>query len=110
MMEGIVPINIKETDTFHLTIEEYLFALISLVDELVSLSDFTYFFFFFWHWGSTMLIDFSLNNAEPPSCQQRHTRRLLAPAPNKQVHQRDPCRLPTTELEEWSAETEKRWG
>ncbi|KAI9724703.1 MAG: hypothetical protein M1828_003572 [Chrysothrix sp. TS-e1954] len=29
-----VPVNIKERDAFHLTIEEYLHALISLIDEL----------------------------------------------------------------------------
>ena len=31
-----VPVNLKDHDAFHLTIEEYLQALISLVDELVS--------------------------------------------------------------------------
>ena len=31
-----VPVNLKEKDAFHLTIEEYLHALISLIDELVS--------------------------------------------------------------------------
>lgn len=30
-----VPVNLKEDDSFHLTIEEYLHALISLIDELV---------------------------------------------------------------------------
>lgn len=30
-----VPINLKETDAFHITIEEYLQALITLVEELV---------------------------------------------------------------------------
>lgn len=32
----IVPINLKEEDAFHLTIEEYLLALIAMVEELVS--------------------------------------------------------------------------
>jgi len=32
----IVPINLKEQDAFHLTIEEYLLALIAMVEELVS--------------------------------------------------------------------------
>lgn len=30
--------NLKEQDAFHLTIEEYLLALISMVEELVSFS------------------------------------------------------------------------
>lgn len=33
---AIVPVNLKEQDAFHLTIEEYLLALISVVEELVS--------------------------------------------------------------------------
>ena len=31
----LVPVNLKEQDAFHLTIEEYLHALISLIEELV---------------------------------------------------------------------------
>ena len=31
-----IPVNLKDQDTFHLTIEEYLQSLISLIDELVS--------------------------------------------------------------------------
>lgn len=31
----IVPVNLKKTDAFHITIEEYLQALITLVEELV---------------------------------------------------------------------------
>jgi hypothetical protein len=30
-----VPVNLKEQDAFHLTIEEYLLALIAMVEELV---------------------------------------------------------------------------
>ena len=30
-----VPVNLKDRDEFHLTIEEYLHALISLIEELV---------------------------------------------------------------------------
>ena len=33
-----VPVNLKDRDAFHLTIEEYLQSLISLIDELVCLS------------------------------------------------------------------------
>ena len=33
--DTVVPVNLKDKDEFHLTIEEYLQALISLVDELV---------------------------------------------------------------------------
>ena len=36
LMVFTVPVNVKDRDTFHLTIEEYLLALISLLDELVS--------------------------------------------------------------------------
>jgi len=31
----LVPVNVKDRDVFHLTIEEYLQSLISLIDELV---------------------------------------------------------------------------
>lgn len=34
----IVPTNVKDRDTFHITIEEYLLALISLLDELSRLA------------------------------------------------------------------------
>ena len=30
-----VPVNVKDRDTFHITIEDYLHGLISLIDELV---------------------------------------------------------------------------
>ena len=36
-----VPVNLKDEDAFHLTIEEYLQSLISLIDELVSLESST---------------------------------------------------------------------
>lgn len=32
---GLVPVNLKEQDAFHLTIEEYLLSLISMAEELV---------------------------------------------------------------------------
>jgi len=35
MLIAVVPVNLKDRDAFHLTIEEYLHALISLLDELV---------------------------------------------------------------------------
>ena len=31
----VVPVNLKDKDAFHITIEEYLQALISLIEELV---------------------------------------------------------------------------
>jgi hypothetical protein len=34
----VVPVNLKDRDAFHLTIEEYLHALISLIEELVRFS------------------------------------------------------------------------
>lgn len=37
IVSPLVPVNLKESDAFHLTIEEYLLALTSLVEELVSL-------------------------------------------------------------------------
>lgn len=36
-----VPVNLKERDAFHLTIEEYLQSLISLIEELVGPKSFT---------------------------------------------------------------------
>jgi predicted translin family RNA/ssDNA-binding protein len=33
-----VPVNVKDSDTFHITIEEYLHALISLIEELARLA------------------------------------------------------------------------
>lgn len=33
-----VPVNLRSSDAFHLTIEEYLLALISLLDELARLA------------------------------------------------------------------------
>lgn len=33
----LVPVNLKEKDAFHLTIEEYLLALIGMVEELVGI-------------------------------------------------------------------------
>lgn len=38
LMNPTVPVNLKDRDEFHLTIEEYLLSLISLIDELVGLS------------------------------------------------------------------------
>lgn len=32
---GLVPVNLKTEDKFHITIEEYLHAVITLVEELV---------------------------------------------------------------------------
>lgn len=36
LVRSIVPVNLKEQDAFHLTIEEYLLSLISMAEELVS--------------------------------------------------------------------------
>lgn len=33
--EPAVPVNLKDRDAFHLTIEEYLLSLVSLIEELV---------------------------------------------------------------------------
>jgi hypothetical protein len=38
----IVPVDLKDRDAFHLTIEEYLQALISLIEELVRTSTHAY--------------------------------------------------------------------
>lgn len=35
LMVCTVPVNVKGEDVFHLTIEEYLLALVSVIDELV---------------------------------------------------------------------------
>jgi hypothetical protein len=42
MLMCTVPVNLKEEDAFHLTLEEYLLALISMVEELV---DFPFYLF-----------------------------------------------------------------
>jgi predicted translin family RNA/ssDNA-binding protein len=34
----LVPVNLKDRDAFHLTIEEYLLALVSLIEELSRLA------------------------------------------------------------------------
>ena len=33
-----VPVNLKDEDTFHITIEEYLHALVSMIEELARLA------------------------------------------------------------------------
>lgn len=38
LIQTLVPVNLKDRDAFHLTIEEYLLALISLLDELARLA------------------------------------------------------------------------
>lgn len=35
MLMWTVPVNLKEQDAFHLTIEEYLLSLIAMAEELV---------------------------------------------------------------------------
>ena len=50
-MKKIVPVNLKERDEFHLTIEEYLLALISLLDELVSVVAHSWIRFVLWLFG-----------------------------------------------------------
>jgi len=58
-----VPVNLKDQDAFHLTIEEYLLALISVVEELVG----------FQHSD----LKFSLiTPSGPPRCQLGYTWRL----------------------------------
>jgi len=37
MPHPIVPVNLKDRDAFHVTIEEYLLALVDVIDELVSM-------------------------------------------------------------------------
>lgn len=44
MWMSTVPVNVKDRDVFHLTIEEYLQALITLIEELVREPLFRWFF------------------------------------------------------------------
>lgn len=37
MLTSVVPVNLKDKDAFHISIEEYLQSLITLIEELVSL-------------------------------------------------------------------------
>ena len=42
----LVPVNLKNQDSFHLTVEEYLLALVSLVEELVRYTSYIFFLLF----------------------------------------------------------------
>lgn len=75
----IVPVNLKDQDAFHLTIEEYLLALISLVEELVSL---TCFIFIQPSW---------LLSVVSARCQFCHTGWLRSSTADQPVCVRHPC-------------------
>lgn len=47
LMDDAVPVNLKTEDKFHLTVEEYLHAVITLVEELVCSSSYRSLPFFF---------------------------------------------------------------
>lgn len=88
-----VPVNLKEQDAFHLTIEEYLLSLISMAEELVTnhpcppfvyLSRCTN--------GLTLIV--------PSGRQLRHAGRLHAPRADRKFRQGFVCRIPASESEE----------
>ena len=65
-LRSTVPVNLKDRDAFHLTIEEYLQALISLVEELVSHIK---------HLSSSIFDDTDKKNTDIPfPCQSRLSR------------------------------------
>lgn len=82
-----VPVNLKDQDTFHLTIEEYLQSLISLIDEMVSRP------------FCTMNVDTQQNQGSA-RCQFGHLGRLRETASNQSIYQRCACRFPNTQPEE----------
>ena len=60
--------NLKEQDAFHLTIEEYLLALISMVEELVSHPLPGY-------WSAIGMLFLLIEDVTgPPGCQLGHSR------------------------------------
>jgi hypothetical protein len=83
-----VPVNLKDRDEFHLTIEEYLQSLISLVEELVR------------HYLAFVLTKSLTYFTDPPRSQCCHSRRLRASAADQPVRQGLACRLPDSQPQE----------
>lgn len=90
MLMWTVPVNLKEQDAFHLTIEEYLLSLIAMAEELVLslyLNMFT---------GRTQLTQLIV----PSGRQLGDPRRLYATRADWKLHQGLVCRVSVTEFEE----------
>ena len=87
-MSLTVPVNLKDRDAFHLTIEEYLQSLISLIDELVSSSISS---------SITLLI---LLSSGTPGCQFSDLRKLRKAPSDQSVYQGCARRLPDSQSEE----------
>lgn len=92
--DTIVPVNLKEQDAFHLTIEEYLLSLISMAEELVS------------HLiiGYNQLLQLGswlqTNEQVPSGCELGHPGRLHASRADRKLHQGPVCWVPAAEPEE----------
>ena len=98
---SIVPVNLKEQDSFHLTIEEYLLSLIAMAEELVSrfnhpIHD---------HLYGQQLISMIVSSG----CQLGHPWGLHAPHADRQLRQGFVCRVSAAESEERCFAEEERW-
>ena len=82
-----IPVNLKETDAFHLTIEEYLHSLISLIDELVRQMLYS---------NGTM----ALNLTGSTCSQLGDVRRLRTTCSDCPIHQGCPCGISDPESQE----------
>ena len=88
MLTGIsVPVNLKDRDAFHITLEDYLLAVTELVQELVSHA----------HATPTGWRLICLGSTCRELC---NTGRLFPPSADQQVHQRRPCGLSAVESQE----------
>lgn len=82
-----VPVNLKDQDVFHLSIEEYLQSLISLVDELAC--------------QPFCMIDLDTKQMVGSARSQLgHPGRLRETTADQSVHQGRTCRFPNTQLKE----------
>lgn len=97
-----VPVNLKEQDAFHLTIEEYLLALISMVEELVSFL-LSLCPFLLPLSSCVSIVSAYLTGvvaSVPFGGQLRHPGRLYPSVTDRKLHQGPICRVPAAESEE----------
>lgn len=81
--------NLKEQDSFHLTIEEYLLSLIAMAEELVRCVN-----------QLDCLYGQQLMNIVSSGCQLGHPWGLYAPHADRQLCQGFVCRVSAAEFEE----------
>lgn len=86
----IVPVNLKTEDKFHLTIEEYLHAVINLVEELVDPLSFS----------SSFYLTPQGKKIDPSHNQRRHPARLSSSANDQPLRERHSLVVPGSEPEE----------